>query len=114
LARLRQQKEKQIFLADGDEDYSRECALSGEPRIQTMDPALYSHELHDPATNKGIDIIERQYLLLFRAVWYLNMSGFSNERVAALAVAQGETRPPQRVLGSLAVDCIKDYDWSAG
>ncbi|QRW09433.1 amidase [Ceratobasidium sp. AG-Ba] len=29
-----------------------------EPRIQTMDPALYSHELH-PETNKGIDIIEQ-------------------------------------------------------
>ncbi|KAF8601153.1 general amidase [Ceratobasidium sp. AG-I] len=49
--------EKKIFLADGDEDYRRECELSGEPRIQTMDPALYSHELHDPATNKGIEII---------------------------------------------------------
>ncbi|QRV80632.1 amidase [Ceratobasidium sp. AG-Ba] len=50
--------EKRIFLADGDEDYRRECERSGEPRIQTMDPALYSHELHDPETNKGIDIIE--------------------------------------------------------
>ncbi|KAG8735997.1 hypothetical protein FRC10_009926 [Ceratobasidium sp. 414] len=50
--------EKRIFLADGDEDYRRECERSGEPRIQTMDPTLYSHELHDPETNKGIDIIE--------------------------------------------------------
>ncbi|KAG8771101.1 hypothetical protein FRC12_003861 [Ceratobasidium sp. 428] len=50
--------EKRIFLADGDEDYRRECERSGEPRIQTMDPELYSHELHDPETNKGILIIE--------------------------------------------------------
>ncbi|CAE6491166.1 unnamed protein product [Rhizoctonia solani] len=50
--------EKQIFLADGDEDFKRECAKSGEPRIQTMDPELYSHELHDPERNKGIEIIE--------------------------------------------------------
>ncbi|CAE7114136.1 unnamed protein product [Rhizoctonia solani] len=52
--------EKQIFLADGDEDFKRECAKSGEPRIQTMDPELYSHELHDPETNRGIHIIERK------------------------------------------------------
>ncbi|CAE6440491.1 unnamed protein product [Rhizoctonia solani] len=50
--------EKQIFLADGDEDFKRECAKSGEPRIQTMDPDLYSHELHNPETNKGVHLIE--------------------------------------------------------
>ncbi|ELU38311.1 general amidase [Rhizoctonia solani AG-1 IA] len=51
-------QEKQIFLADGDEDFKHECAKSGEPRIQTMDPELYSHELHNPETNKGVHIIE--------------------------------------------------------
>ncbi|KAB5588808.1 Amidase [Ceratobasidium theobromae] len=52
--------EKQIFLADGGEDYARECALSGEPHIQTMDPTLYSHEVHDTdlTKNKGIEIIK--------------------------------------------------------
>ncbi|CAE6486758.1 unnamed protein product [Rhizoctonia solani] len=50
--------EKQIFPADGDEDFKRECAKSGEPRIQTMNPELYSHELHDPETNKGVYLIE--------------------------------------------------------
>ncbi|KAL5640484.1 hypothetical protein ACGC1H_007661 [Rhizoctonia solani] len=50
--------EKQIFLADGDEDFKRECAKSGEPRIQTMDPELYSHELHDPEKNTGLHLIE--------------------------------------------------------
>ncbi|KAG9076582.1 hypothetical protein FRC06_009428 [Ceratobasidium sp. 370] len=50
--------EKRIFLADGGEDYRRECKRSGEPHIQTMDPTLYSHELHDPESNKGIEIIK--------------------------------------------------------
>ncbi|CCO33203.1 hypothetical protein BN14_07276 [Rhizoctonia solani AG-1 IB] len=50
--------EKRIFLADGDEDFKRECAKSGEPRIQTMDPDLYSHELHNPETNQGVHLIE--------------------------------------------------------
>ncbi|EUC56516.1 general amidase [Rhizoctonia solani AG-3 Rhs1AP] len=53
-----QSKEKQIFLADGDEDFKRECAKSGEPRIQTMDPELYSHELHDPEKNTGLHLIQ--------------------------------------------------------
>ncbi|KAG9105253.1 hypothetical protein FRC07_009452, partial [Ceratobasidium sp. 392] len=53
-------RHKDIFvnLADGGEDFRRECGRSGEPCIQTMDPSLYSHELHDPEKDKNIDIIE--------------------------------------------------------
>lgn len=50
-----------------------------------MDPALYSHELHDPATNKGIEIIDRAHFLRCRVMYAEPVSCYSSNRMGTLA-----------------------------
>lgn len=102
-----------IFVADGGEDYLRDCNKSGEPLISSMRPDHYDDSLPfiqpyvktlvgPPRSHSAYEVRNEFAELVY--IWNV---------LLALAIAQGEACPKKIVLGTLGSDSRRDRDRTA-